>query len=265
MQVLNAVFYGLHLERAADLPRAGQRGDASTTSSAWRANYLQPDRLSVVLVGDASAFVKQLPASASTSSSVIPLAELDLSARRSAAQAAAPVGAVKPIAYRVAAGGSRQERPDGRARRCSTRRSPRRAASTKLQAIKTLRAEGTMTRRRSAGDRCTISTVTLIEYPDRFRVEADTPRRQSRRRSTPTAATGSRTRAASASCRRTARERDPGERPARHRPRAAARPRAGTAGRARGRRPDDASLGGDRGPGDGHEPADAARSTATTA
>ena len=39
---------------AADLPRAGQRGHARTTSSGWRATYLHPDRLSIVLVGDAS-------------------------------------------------------------------------------------------------------------------------------------------------------------------------------------------------------------------
>ena len=58
MQVLNVLFYGLPLERAADVPRARQRRHASTTSSAWRGTYLQPDRLSVVLVGNASAFVR---------------------------------------------------------------------------------------------------------------------------------------------------------------------------------------------------------------
>ena len=40
--------------------------------------YLQPDRLSIVLVGDASVFAKQLPASGFDQFERIPLADLDL-------------------------------------------------------------------------------------------------------------------------------------------------------------------------------------------
>ena len=59
-QVLNVLFYGLPVEELAVVPRARQRRHGRTTSSAWRAFYLRPDRLSIVLVGNAAAFASQL-------------------------------------------------------------------------------------------------------------------------------------------------------------------------------------------------------------
>ena len=60
LQVLNAVFYGLDLN---ELQTYRERVNAVTPDDIQRVaqQYLHPDRLSIVLVGDASVFAKQLP------------------------------------------------------------------------------------------------------------------------------------------------------------------------------------------------------------
>src|SRR5205823_11041710 len=77
-QILNAVFFGLNLN---DLQTYRERVNAITADDVQRGarNYLHPDKLTVVLVGDASAFVKQLPGAGFDTFEVIPAAELDLS------------------------------------------------------------------------------------------------------------------------------------------------------------------------------------------
>ena len=60
------------------LPRARAGRSRRTTSSAWRAAYIKPDRLSIVLVGNAKAFVPQLRAVGFTDFEVIPIEQLDL-------------------------------------------------------------------------------------------------------------------------------------------------------------------------------------------
>ena len=57
LQVLNAVFYGLDL---SDLETYRERVNAVTPEDIQRVaqQYLHPDRLSIVLVGDASVFGK---------------------------------------------------------------------------------------------------------------------------------------------------------------------------------------------------------------
>ena len=59
LQVLNAVFYGLDLE---ELETFRDRVNAITVDDIQRVakTYLHPDRLSIVLVGDANVFAKQL-------------------------------------------------------------------------------------------------------------------------------------------------------------------------------------------------------------
>ena len=58
-QVLNALFYGLPL---SDIENYRERVNAITPDDIQRVarQYLKPDRLSVVLVGNADAFVKEL-------------------------------------------------------------------------------------------------------------------------------------------------------------------------------------------------------------
>ena len=63
LQVLNAVFYGLDLN---ELQTYRERVNKITVDDIQRVAqlYLHPDKLSIVLVGDASVFAKDLPASA---------------------------------------------------------------------------------------------------------------------------------------------------------------------------------------------------------
>ena len=76
-QVLNALFYGLPLE---ELQTYRDRVTAVSVDDIERVAryYLQPDRLSVALVGNAAAFRDQLPRAGFGKYEVIPLSELDL-------------------------------------------------------------------------------------------------------------------------------------------------------------------------------------------
>lgn len=78
-QVLEAILYGLDLDGIEDYP---ERINAVTVRDIERAarTWLQPDNLSMVLVGDASAFLRDLPGLGFDRIEVIRLSELDLSA-----------------------------------------------------------------------------------------------------------------------------------------------------------------------------------------
>jgi zinc protease len=165
LQILNAVFFGLNMN---DLQTYRERVDAVTVDDVQRVarSYLHPDKLTIVLVGDASAFVKQLPGAGFDKFEVIPASELDLSSadlRRKPA-AAGGRGGFQPVSYMV---------PDA-ARTLLDKAIAAKGGLAKLQAIKTVRAEGTMTAQ-SAGKPIAFPIVTSIEYPDRFRVDAAMP------------------------------------------------------------------------------------------
>jgi zinc protease len=76
-QVLNAVFYELPLSEIATFR---ERVQAVTPDDVARVaqSYIRPDRLSIVLVGNARAFVPQLRAVGFTDFEVIPIEQLDL-------------------------------------------------------------------------------------------------------------------------------------------------------------------------------------------
>ncbi len=78
-QVVNVVFYDLSLD---ELRTYRQRANAVTPDDVLRVarNYIQPDRLSIVLVGDAARFKDQLGKAGFGSYELIPLSSLDLSA-----------------------------------------------------------------------------------------------------------------------------------------------------------------------------------------
>ena len=85
------MFYELPLEEIGDLSASACRRSRRTTSSASRAQYIRPDRLSIVLVGNAKAFVPQLRAVGFTDFDVIPLDELDLMSATLKKEPRAPV------------------------------------------------------------------------------------------------------------------------------------------------------------------------------
>ena len=76
-QVLGRLFYGQDLK---DLETYRERVDKVTVGDIPRVSreFLKPDQLSIVLVGDASAFADQLKALGFTEFERIPIAQLDL-------------------------------------------------------------------------------------------------------------------------------------------------------------------------------------------
>jgi zinc protease len=95
-QVLNVLFYGLPVEQ---LQTFRERVNAVTTDDIQRVarSYLTPDRLSVVLVGNASAFVSQLGGVGFGTFETVELENLDLtSADFKRTRAGRPGGAGRP-------------------------------------------------------------------------------------------------------------------------------------------------------------------------
>lgn len=91
-QVLESLLYGLDL---ADLPTYPDRINAVTVDDIHRVarTYLQPERLSIVLVGEAAAFLDDLPGVGFDDVEVLSVDELDLGSadlRRSSAAAEFP-------------------------------------------------------------------------------------------------------------------------------------------------------------------------------
>jgi zinc protease len=171
LQILNAVFFGLNLN---DLQTYRERVNAVSVDDVQRVarNYLHPDKLTIVLVGDASAFVKQLPGAGFDKFDVISASELDLAApdlRRKPQ----PRGGLGPVSYIVPAVRGVTDRPDA-ARALLDKAIAAKGGLAKLQAIRTVRSEGTMTAQ-SAGGPVHFGVIASIEYPDRYRVDADTP------------------------------------------------------------------------------------------
>ena len=77
-QVLEALLYGLDLD---DLPKYPERINAFSVEDIRRVSrrYLQPDRLSIVLVGEARAFLDDLPGVGFDEVEVLSVDQLDLS------------------------------------------------------------------------------------------------------------------------------------------------------------------------------------------
>jgi zinc protease len=97
-QILNVLFYGLPL---SEIENYRERVNAITVDDIQRvaSQYLKPDRLSVVLVGNAQGFVRQLKGVGFGTFEVINLSDLDLTAadlRRPARPAGAPATRSQP-------------------------------------------------------------------------------------------------------------------------------------------------------------------------
>jgi zinc protease len=199
MQVVNALFYGLPLEQ---LQTFRDRVNAITVDDIQRVakELLRPDRLSVVLVGNASAFSSQLMGVGFGTFETIELADLDLTAatfkrgqvkagddaRAGIAQPFPPsraraVDALRPggraaLAYQqapIAARPAGQPSADERARAMVMvdRIITAKGGLEKLRALKTIVAKQTQASKRPDGESL-VETTNYIQYPDRFRIEA---------------------------------------------------------------------------------------------
>ena len=199
MQVVNVLFYGLPLEQ---LQNFRERVNAVTVDDVQRVaqKYLRPDRLSVVLVGNASAFVSQLRGVGFPSYETVELGDLDLMAatfKRSATTTGrsggpARIGAVprfptapaNRLAYTAAAspgnGGAVQQTGTAGAGEPAAaaalvdRVIEAKGGLERLRGVKTIRVRQTLTT--ESGDRpLQLETTSYIQYPDRFRTETVVP------------------------------------------------------------------------------------------
>lgn len=175
LQVLNAVFYGLDLR---ELETYRERVNAITPDDIQRVarQYLHPDRLSIVLVGDASLFAKDLGGVGFDQVDRIPIGALDLSApdlRRSASAPRPGRGGgagVRPVVYQVPA--KPAERPEGLADLIA-RAVRAKGGEALLRTVRTVRAVAA--NRLLADGPLTFASTASIRYPGAFRVEADVP------------------------------------------------------------------------------------------
>ena len=170
LQVLNQLFYGLDLK---DLESFREQVYGVTPEEIQRVaqKYLHPDRLSIVLVGDADKFVPQLRAVGFTDFERIPATALDLGAttlRRSSPQ----------VMYRpeVAASGFREvpgpsQSTIAEARTMLARAIERKGGLDTLRSVRTLAIESGMT---LEGGTTVVAANAFIAYPDKYRVDAAT-------------------------------------------------------------------------------------------
>ena len=173
LQILNAIFYGLDL---GELQTYRERVNAVDVEDIQRVarEYLHPDRLTIVLVGDASSFMNQLTGAGFDRFERIPVQDLDLFAADLRRKPGAPAGAArfKPIAYRTIEPVPVAPVADS-TRALLDKVIAAKGGLKRLKAIRTVRAEA-VARVNMAGEERSITTTTSIEYPDRYRVDADT-------------------------------------------------------------------------------------------
>jgi zinc protease len=155
LQVLNALFFGLDLE---ELETFRERVNAVSPDDIQRVAraYLRPDRLSIVLVGDASTFGPQLDAAGFPQFERIPIGELDLSAadfRR------------KPAAPAVGNGAPPESAPASLIDRAIAAK----GGLERLRGVRTVHAVAEMEVGDPGAEPMTVTT--RIAYPDRFRID----------------------------------------------------------------------------------------------
>ena len=189
LQVLNAVFFGLNLN---DLQTYRERVNAVTADDIQRVarKYLHPDRLSIVLVGDASVFVKQLPGAGFDQFERIALSDLDLGSAdlsgtvRRPTASSRPRSRCRPLAFQPqAAGAGPSAGRDGQGsqkQRAAVREVIARAVQAKggldkLRSIRTIKATATTTMAGGSPAPRRSTPTSSIQYPGSFRVDAKTP------------------------------------------------------------------------------------------
>jgi zinc protease len=179
MQVMNAVFYGLPLDQLQTFRARVNAVSPDDVQRVARA-LLRPDRLSVVLVGNAAAFASQLNGIGFGTFETVELGDLDLTsanfkhARR--VGRAGGAGGVQFISYQqppltARAAGDAPPEDQAQAAALLDRVVAAKGGLDKLRALKTIVAKQTQTSQPTAGPTQT-QTTNYIQYPDKFRVEA---------------------------------------------------------------------------------------------
>jgi len=188
MQVVTVLFYELPLQQ---LQTFRDRVNAVTVDDIQRVarNYLRPDRLSVVLVGNASAFAQQLRGIGFGTFETVEIGDLDLIAanfKRASARAGRAGGAGVPrqwnarlqpsVQYRqTPAVGQVVAEEGARAQALLDRAIAAKGGLEKLRALKTIVATQTVTTGVAGREPNAFETTNYIQYPDRLRIETKVP------------------------------------------------------------------------------------------
>jgi outer membrane lipoprotein-sorting protein len=178
LQVLNNVFYEIPL---SELQNFRERVNAVTVDDIQRVAraYLKPDRLSVVLVGNAAAFRSQLPGVGFGQFETVELGNLDLTTTNFKHDKPASGGRLQPIAYQTPA--PMVSKPpivpeEGeKAKALLDRVVAAKGGLETLGAVKTVTALMTAPTKTPDGRDLQVETRTLLQYPSRVRVEIKLP------------------------------------------------------------------------------------------
>ncbi|HEY1913222.1 MAG TPA: insulinase family protein [Vicinamibacterales bacterium] len=187
MQVVNALFYGLPLEQ---LQNFRERVNAVTVDDVQRVakTLLRPDRLSVVLVGNAAAFTPQLRGVGFATFETVELGDLDLMAAnfkrvgRAAARLAVPPAAVMQrtaLRYRQTPAATRPPavpKPEDAQKAVALldRAIAAKGGLAALRGLHTIIAKQTLSSPSDPGAP-KFTVTTYIQYPDRLRIETVIP------------------------------------------------------------------------------------------
>ena len=173
-QLLNAVFYELPVD---DIKTYRERVQAITPDAiqAVAKQYIRPDRLSIVLVGNAKAFVSQLRSQGFTDLEVIPIDRLDLSSatltRAAAREPSGSFGSFSPsrtayTANQVSSGIAPNTSNDSTA--LLRRVVDARGGLEALKNVRTVIAESVTTMLLQQGALPVVAKAS-VSYPDKFR------------------------------------------------------------------------------------------------
>ena len=171
LQVLNAVVFGLDLQ---ELQTYRDRVNRITPDDIQRVaqQYLHPDRLSIVLVGDANVFAKQLPAVGFEQIERIPLTQLDLNTPdlRRARPAVREPFQLTPASYvRPVQGPASTD-----VKQLVTKAIEAKGGFALLRSIRTVKSESDMLVSTPQGN-VKIAATSYVRYPGQFRVDARGP------------------------------------------------------------------------------------------
>jgi zinc protease len=164
LQILNAVFYGLDLD---ELQTYRERVNAITPDDIQRVarEYLHPDRLSIVLVGDASVFAKQLVGVGFDRFERIALADLDLGSPDLKRHGPPAAGRLAPASYHV----------ESSASELVARAVHAKGGLQKLRSVRTVKAVSTTTFLDQGPKPVDVDTAVFIRYPNAFRLDLKSP------------------------------------------------------------------------------------------
>jgi predicted Zn-dependent peptidase len=180
LQVLNAVVYGLDLE---ELQTYRERVNSITPDDIQRVAqaYLHPDRLSIVLVGDANVFAKQLPSVGFDKVERIPLNQLDLAAadlrapRRPSPGGGVPEAQLVPASFtRTVPAAQEPAKATGDARGLVDRAIEAKGGMSLLRSIRTVKSASEMVFATPTGQ-ARVTATAYVRYPAQFRIDAEGP------------------------------------------------------------------------------------------